>query len=76
MRQHLILSLILGLLGLMFFVDYTLLKEAYGSGPPYYGRSVNMDKWMDPLPVVIWFDVIVAVIAGGLCWLWLRGQRR
>ena len=31
-------------------MDYGILREAYGAGPPYYGRTVNMDKWSNPAP--------------------------
>jgi len=31
------------------YLDWLSLTEAYGSGPPYYGRTVNMDKWSNPL---------------------------
>ncbi|SAK55198.1 hypothetical protein [Caballeronia ptereochthonis] len=34
------------------------LKEAYGDGPPYYSRTTNMDKWIDPLPVLAAVDAI------------------
>ena len=27
------------------WINYDLLTEAYGSGPPHYGRTANMDKW-------------------------------
>lgn len=32
--------------------------------PPYYGQTQNMDKWSDPLPLVIGFDLACLVIAG------------
>ena len=31
------------------YIDWVSLTEAYGSGPPYYGRTVNMDKSSNPL---------------------------
>lgn len=34
------------------------LDEAYGSGPPYYGRTTNMDKWESPLPLLFVVDAI------------------
>jgi len=45
------------------FVSYELLSEAYGTGPPYYSRTTNMDKWNDPLPEVLIADVIVAAVS-------------
>ncbi len=29
------------------------LLEAYGSGPPYYRRTTNMDKWQSPIPTAV-----------------------
>lgn len=55
------------------FVNYEALTEAYGSGPPYYSRSTNMDKWRDPLPELIVADILVSLAAGGLLW---AGRRR
>jgi hypothetical protein len=36
--------------------DYIILTEAYGSGPPYYGRTENMDKWVNPFPGLIYVN--------------------
>lgn len=38
---------------LLLIFDFINLNEFYGSGPPYYSRSTNMDKWADPLPSLI-----------------------
>ena len=43
--------------GLIWF-NYASLSEAYGSGPPYYSRTTNMDKWVNPLPVLIPLDAL------------------
>ena len=45
------------LIGLVF-INYAVLMEAYGSGPPYYGRTTNMDKWVSPLPRLAIIDII------------------
>lgn len=34
------------------------LLDAYGSGPPYYSRTTNMDKWENPLPVIVTVDFL------------------
>jgi hypothetical protein len=46
--------------------NFTNLTEAYGSDPPYYSRTTNMDKWTDPLPVLTVIDAatVVAVAVG------------
>lgn len=51
------------LLGAIVWVSYASLSEAYGAGPPFYSRTTNMDKWEDPLPIVVGLDAgaIVAV---------------
>ncbi len=46
------------------WLNYSWLSEAYGSGPPYYGRTTNMDKWSSPLPLLAVADtVVVALLA-------------
>ncbi len=48
------------------------LHEAYGSGPPYYSRTTNMDKWTSPIPVLGVLDVLATIaIAFYACW-WRR----
>lgn len=37
------------------------LAEAFGDGAPYYGRTTNMDKWSDPVPVLAAVDAIYLV---------------
>ncbi|WP_186148326.1 hypothetical protein [Burkholderia gladioli] len=50
------------------------LQDAYGNGPPYYGRTTNMDKWENPLPVLVPVDVGVIVLIG-IYAVWLRRTR-
>ena len=38
------------------------LNEAYGNGPPYYSRTTNMDKWVDPLPTLAAVDAFTVLI--------------
>lgn len=38
------------------------LIEAYGSGPPYYSRTTNIDKWQDPLTILLVIDVLMVAI--------------
>lgn len=45
------------------WVHYDLLTEAYGNGPPHYGRTTNRDKWSSPVPALLVIDAIgIAVI--------------
>jgi hypothetical protein len=41
------------------WINFEVLVDAYGSGPPYYSRSVNMDKWTNPLPYLIPVDALL-----------------
>lgn len=53
------------------WITIDMLNEAYGAGPPYYGRTVNMDKWTSPWFALIVIDGLVLLIAVTL----LRGMR-
>lgn len=52
------------------WITADMLNEAYGAGPPYYGRTVNMDKWTSPWLALVAIDGLVLLIAvtliGGL----------
>lgn len=41
----------------------TAFPQAYGAGAPYYFRTTNLDKWVDPVPYLILVDLIVLGIA-------------
>ena len=45
-------------------------SEAYGDGPPYYGRTTNMDKWSSPmLQLVILSGVgLAALVVAAVRW--------
>lgn len=40
-------------LALAAYVTATNLIEVYGSGPPYYGMTTNMDKWESPVGFLV-----------------------
>ncbi|MES1207277.1 MAG: hypothetical protein ABUS79_15175 [Pseudomonadota bacterium] len=50
------------------FIDYRILSEAYGDGPPYYGGTVNMDKWTNPVPLVLAVQGVGVATIGLLLW--------
>ena len=56
-------------------VNYVLLSEAYGDGPPYYGRTVNMDKWTSPLPIVVPVDLVAVAAISWSAARWTRRRR-
>lgn len=50
-------------------------SEYFGDGPPYYGRTTNMDKWSDPLPLLATFDAI-ALVGCWMGWRCVNNDRR
>jgi hypothetical protein len=50
--------------------------EAYGGGPPYYGRTTNMDKWSDPVPVLLVVDGATLAVVAALLMAGIRGLRK
>ena len=64
MNRYLALLLLLvsvGLFGLAAYVTYDNVIGAFGSGPPYYSQTTNMDKWQNPIPYLVGLDLIVLV---------------
>lgn len=53
-------------LGVAAWLSISWLEEAYGAGPPYYDRTTNMDKWVNPWPTLLIVDMIALLIAGAL----------
>ena len=49
--------------GFVSWLSYDSLHEAYGSGPPYYGRTVNMDKWHNPIPGLLMLDGLALLMS-------------
>ena len=49
---------LLVLVGAIVAFNAINLSEAFGNGPPYYGRTTNMDKWSNPLPVLAGVDAL------------------
>ena len=50
------------------------LTEAFGNGPPYYGRTTNIDKWSNPLPVLAGVDAVGVLAIAGYVYLLRRGR--
>jgi hypothetical protein len=51
------------------------LGEAFGSGPPYYGRSTNMDKWQYPRAAVASVDIVAVLATVVMATRFLRARR-
>lgn len=45
------------------WAGWSIWTEAYGSGPPYFGRTTNMDKWTSPLPTLIALGIGAFILA-------------
>lgn len=45
------------------WINFSALHEAYGTGAPYYSQTMNMDKWVDPVPYLVPMNLIVLGIA-------------
>ncbi|CAB3776857.1 hypothetical protein LMG28688_00317 [Paraburkholderia caffeinitolerans] len=70
-----LLAVMVVLLSLAVAFNWINLSEAYGSGPPYYNRTANMDKWISPVPVLVAVDALMAVVVA-LVIYWVRCARR
>ncbi len=51
------------------------IDEAFGTGPPYYGGTTNMDKWSDPTQALITVQLVGVTIAILLVLVCARGPR-
>ena len=64
MKKYLAALLLLVSLVLFCFaayVTYDNIVGAFGSGPPYYGKTTNMDKWQNPIPYLVALDIVASV---------------
>ena len=67
----------LAFMGFVGWLNYDALSEAYGSGPPYYSRTTNMDKWHNPLPGLLALDgIAILVVAAAVAMFRRRGAER
>ena len=57
------------------WISFDLLYEVYGAGPPHYGRTANMDKWVSPWPVVLVVDALAVAVLIGLLVPWRRRRK-
>jgi hypothetical protein len=66
--SHLSISRLAGYLalltlpGLVAAFNFVALSEAFGDGPPYFSRTTNMDKWTNPLPILLAIDTAVLML--------------
>ncbi|KRB84526.1 hypothetical protein ASE07_03765 [Noviherbaspirillum sp. Root189] len=66
MKKHLpYVSLFLCALLILFvaYVNLDAITGAFGEGSPYFGRTTNMDKWENPVPMLVVVDVFTIVLS-------------
>ncbi len=66
------LLIALGFVGFVGWLSYDSLNEAYGSGPPYYSRTTNMDKWHNPIPGLVMLDGLALLMGAAAVQLYRR----
>jgi hypothetical protein len=72
-----VLAAAFAIVGLCLYYDVATVTEFYGSGPPYYGGTTNMDKWSDPLPRLVVVNLgAAAVVATALVLARKQGGRK
>ena len=57
------LLLSVGLLCFAVYISYDNIAGAFGSGPPYYSQTTNMDKWQKPIPYLNGFNLFSLLVA-------------
>lgn len=60
-RRALRRAAIFAVLAGTLWLNLAVLAEAYGAGPPFYGRTTNMDKWASPWPWLAPIDLVAGV---------------
>ena len=59
-------------LAFVSWLSYDSLREAFGSGPPYYSRTTNMDKWQNPIPGLLMLDGLALLMSAAAVQLYRR----
>lgn len=75
LHRSLIVAIALVVAVAVLYVNVINLWEAYGSGPPHYGRTTNMDKWTNPWPALLILDGAAVAVCLLLHRLRLRPTR-
>lgn len=74
-RVSLLALLIAATVAACAWATVRVLNEAYGGGPPYYGRTTNMDKWQDPSAQLFWVNGTGLAVAAALLIAMRRARR-
>lgn len=68
MRKLAAIIAALVLIAFVVAINITDIREAFGDGSPYYGRTTNMDKWSNPVPMLAMVDIATVVVVGAMTW--------
>ena len=66
---------LIGIILFVLYINYDNLIVAFGSGPPYYSQTTNMDKWQNPIPFLVLIDVVVIGVST-LGFKWIVNSRK
>jgi len=70
LRTFVLIAGLLAVVTVLIAFNAINLNESFGNGPPYYARTTNMDKWVNPLPVLATVDAAgILVVAVGIFFL-------
>lgn len=58
------------------YVNYINIIEAFGSGPPYYSRTTNMDKWQNPTIFLVTFNLVSVLIIYFVYQMTVQGKKK
>lgn len=62
--SHLIFIICLATILFVGYINVDAVQGAFGDGPPYYGRTTNMDKWGNPIPLLAVIDIVTTIFIG------------
>ena len=71
MKKLSVALLTLGIVLAVAVLNAEVYSEYFGDGPPYFGRTTNLDKWSNPLPLLALFDA-ATLVGCWLAWRWVN----
>jgi hypothetical protein len=74
-KRLIVIAAVVLLWSILIAYNISALREAFGSGSPYYGRSTNMDKWQDPRAAVASVDIVAVLATIVMATRFLRARR-
>lgn len=68
MKRAVLILFGLGVVAAGLSLNADVYQELYSDGPPYFGRTANMDKWTSPMPWLVPVDGFLAALLGWIGW--------